>query len=154
VLADDERREAKFSDADATVAMSTFVERLRPMRASVVATWTGDDPLLSDAPAVTRNQVGKGFVYYVGGYCGAEGVSALVTQLIPSMGIKAIIDAAAEVEVIERSGPNGRFVSLFNHGATPQTVRGVRGHDLVSEQRTEGELSLPAYGVAIVQLGG
>jgi beta-galactosidase len=147
-LAEQERRMAQFANDGAEVAMSTFVERLRPTRAQVVAKWVDDDPLLAGAPAITRNAVGKGIVYYIGGYCPADAVQTVATHLMSAMEIQPAIEAAPDIEAIEREG----FISLFNHSAAPQVVRGVRGTDVITGQPVAGEMELSGHGVAIVRV--
>ena len=54
----------------ATVQLNTFgPKRLSPTGAEVIGKWETQDPLLCGAPAIARNRLGKGSVYYIGGYC-------------------------------------------------------------------------------------
>jgi beta-galactosidase GanA len=149
-LAEPEQRIARFTDDGTEIAFSTFVERLCAAGASVIAKWTDEDPLLCGAPAITRNVIGRGVVYYVGGYCPADAVEHLASHLLSSMKVQPVVEAAHEVEAIERKG----FLSLFNHSAGPQIVRGIRGVDLLAGKRIAGDLELSPHGVVIVRIDG
>jgi len=155
-LGDTETRDAQLvGTGGQTVAMNRFVERLRPTTAVPLAFWTGGDPLLGGAPAVTVNTVGKGKVYYVGGYTPQAAVDALATGVLDAVGLEPVVDAGPEVEVIERGDAKRRYLVLMNHVADGQHVYGLgRGKVLVGdgEVTPAGELALPAYGVAVVEL--
>jgi beta-galactosidase len=150
-LAEAEQRTARFVDDAGETAMGTFVEQLRSTGAQVVAVWVDDDPLLTGAPAITRNIVGKGVVYYLGGYCPADAVEAIALRLIATMNIKPIVEAGPEVEAMERIGSRRRYISLFNHGPHKQVVRRVSGKELLSAASIDGEMALSAHGVAIIE---
>lgn len=150
MLAEDERRTAQFSDGGAEVALSTFVERLRPTRASIIASWLGDDPLLAGAPAITRNVVGKGVVYYIGGHSPADAVEVIAGHLLSTMTIGPIVEAGPDVEAIERMGSRRRYVCLCNHSSQKQVARRVRGEELLSGVALAGEITLLPHGVAII----
>ena len=101
---------------------------------------------------MTVNAVGKGQVYYIGGYCDVEAVAALVRNILSVLKIEPVIDAGPEVEAVERASGGRRFISLCNHSGEDQSVRIPRGTNLLDGTAIDGELTLPAHGVAIVAL--
>jgi beta-galactosidase len=150
-LAENETREARLT-AGIGLALSSFVERLRPLSAHVAATWITSDPLLAGSTAVTRNRVGKGTVWYVGGYAPAAAVAAMLSVLLDELKVKPAITAGQEIELVTRTNGRRKYLSLLNHSASSQRVHGVSGRDLLTgEQVSPQGHVLPAWGVAIVQ---
>jgi beta-galactosidase len=151
-LAPGETRTAAFEDGS-TVAMYTFVERLRLRGAKALATWTGNDTLLGDACAIAIKQTGRGRVMYVGGFLPADGVGDLVARLLKQVGIRPLIRASERVEVVERRARGKRFLALLNYGRSPETVTGLPGgKDLLTGAKVnDGQLILPPLGVAVVE---
>jgi beta-galactosidase len=132
------------------IALSTVVERLRPATARILAKWDDDDPLLAGAPAVTRNAVGKGRVYYVGGYALAPALEQLSEWLMPELNLPPVVQAPREVEVLSR----GPYLCLLNHSGTPQEVGGPGGaaDNVLAGQPVEGgQITLPPFGVALLK---
>ena len=90
---------------------------------------------------------------YVGGYCLEAGVTALVEYLMRSEGLAATVEATKDVETVVRRAGKRQWLVMMNHSAGPQAVYGVAdGKDLLSGKSVEnGSVTLPAYGVAIVE---
>lgn len=146
-----ETREARLPDGR-SVLLNTFVERLKPRGAEVRARWTGSDPLLSGAPAITRHAVGKGYVIYIGGYAPAEAISTFVNGFIQTMRLPVLAQAADDIEILARRDGKRRWLVLLNHAATPRTVDNLpKGKDLLTDNAvSDGSLTLPGYGVAVI----
>jgi beta-galactosidase len=136
------------------IAMETFVERIRPTAAKVVAHWSGGDSLLGDSAAITVNRVGKGAVYYFGGYCSAAAIEGFVEYLRGELMISPSVSAPAEVEVVIRSARRKTYIVLLNHSQRVQRVAGLVGMELLSRKKCDGEIVLGAFGVAIVAIAG
>ncbi|HEV7302273.1 MAG TPA: beta-galactosidase [Tepidisphaeraceae bacterium] len=152
-LSDNETRDARLASG-ATLPFNAFVERLRPLAATPLAWWTGSDALLGESPAVTVNRVGKGRVYYVGGYATPAAVAALLTHLTAELSLEPMAQASQSVEMIARSNGKRRYLALLNHAAGGQRVHGLLGAKIISGNGTlakTGELRLPGYGVALVE---
>ena len=152
-LANDETRDCAFAGDGHTIKLSTFVERLKLTTASPVMNWrAADDPLLAGGCAVARNRVGKGAVYYIGGYCPAPAIAVLLGHFLVALNIPPLANASAQVEVIaRRSGPR-RFVALCNHSAVPQRVTALpAGRDLITGNRVTGTLTLAPHDVAVIE---
>ena len=146
-----ESRVAQMSGG-AQLAMTTFVERLRPTTAKAFAFWIGGDSLLANSPAITVNQFGRGMVYYFGGYCPVETIDLLIEHL-PGLSAETAVAASAEVEIVQRAAGRNHYVIALNHSHAPQRIAGLgKGRDLLSGRRFEGDMILPGLDVAVVQL--
>lgn len=142
-LSDKESRQVRLGNGR-SMALDTFVERLKPIKAETIARWMTDDPLLADSPAIVRNRVGKGTVYYIGGYLPTDAVNVFLGTLK----LKPTVHAGPDVEAI----PRGPFVALINHATSAQRVSGLNGRDVLGNQPiVGGSLLLPPNGVAIVE---
>ena len=140
---------------DRNFTLSLFAERLKPTRGTeVLATWDTDDTLLAGAPAITRAKVGKGSIIYVGGYCPSEATDTLADELMEMAGLSSLVDATPRVEAISRDSGKHKYLFLMNHSTKPEQVRGLpeKCKELLTAQKIAGgTLTLPAYGVAIVE---
>jgi beta-galactosidase len=147
-LPNGEGRTATWEDGT-SVELNAFVERLRLSTARTMSTWSaGEDALLAGAPAVTLNAVGRGEVWYVGGYAPNEALGTIAGRVLKGAGIEGVVDAAPDVETVSR----GRYLCLLNHSASPQSVKNAGpGRELIEGAQADGELELPPYGVAVVR---
>lgn len=151
-LGDGESRVASMSDGG-QVMLATFVERLKAIDAETIGQWIDDDPLLAGGAAITRKRVGKGYVYYVGGYTQFS-VWPVLWQVMTDLKVSPPIDAPPEVELIVRGKGSSRFVVLLNHSSTAQRVRGLPAgsRSLIGPEVGESGALLGPYDVAVVQL--
>ena len=146
-LAPKESRTARLESGQDLV-LNTFVERLRPTTARPVARWLPGDALLSDAPAITVNPVGKGRVIYIGGFSPVATVETLVAQYM-----NPVASASADVEIIIRQARGKAYAIALNHSQAPQRVLIPHGNrDLLSGTSIRGEIVLPPFGVAVVRI--
>ncbi|WP_298457452.1 beta-galactosidase [uncultured Cellulomonas sp.] len=125
--------------------------------AEAVRTYAGG--ALDGLPAVTRHGVGSGAAWYVGTRLDDDAASRLTDALLTEAGVAPTVDALpAGVEVVRRhaAGPvddaAAAFLFVLNHTAQDVTVP-VTGVDLLTGGRAEGEVRVPAHGVAVVQEG-
>lgn len=98
-------------------------------------------------PAITRNEVGKGFGYYVGSRISPEGWDAVLEDVADLAGI-AMMPPPPGVEMVRR----GDIIYYLNHQPIAIDVSlppGTYG-DLLTDLRCEGTLKLPGYGVALL----
>jgi beta-galactosidase len=149
-LAAKETRAARLNTGQ-DVVFDTFVERLRPTGASIVARWLPGDALLADSAAITLNKVGDGKVYYIGGYSPTATIESFAPALLATENIAAIVSAPAEVEIIRRHGRKATYVVALNHSKSRQRIGIPKGsRDLLSEKRVSGDLILDGFGVAVL----
>lgn len=146
-----EPRSATFADGT-SIALNTVVERLRLRGATALAHWSGDDTLLEKSPAISLRKLGKGQVIHVGGYALADATKDLAIRLIEWAKLESIAKASDKVELLERTTGGKRFITALNYSTSEEAVRGLpRGENLLSGEAVENELTLPPYGVAIIE---
>jgi beta-galactosidase len=132
------------------LTMTTFVEQLRLRTANEVARWTGGDPLLGDAPAVAVNSVGKGSVYYIGGYPTSSAMETLLEDLLFPTKLRIPVMAPPEVEVVVRVGKENIYSVAMNHSATAQQVVFIGDSvDLLTGKKTGKQTTIPGLGVIV-----
>ncbi len=111
-------------------------------------------------PAITEHRLGAGRALYVATRPAPELVSALVGRLLDDRGIAAPLDAPPNVEVTLRAGSadgvgdadgHRAYTFLLNHTDAPVSIPlPTPMRDLLTDQRHEEQLTLPAKGVAIL----
>jgi beta-galactosidase len=153
-LKDGEEREALWEGGSgASFALSTFVERLKPQGAEVLARWDTPDSLLAGAPALTRRKLKQGSVWYLGGYAQDAALDFLVERLSHELGLAPPAQAGEDVEMILRKAGKKSWLVLMNHAAEARTVEGLpEARLLVGPGALKaGALELPPFGVAILE---
>jgi len=136
-------------DDDSTV--DTWCELLHLEGATALASYV-DGPL-PGVPAVTEHHHGEGTAWYIATRLDQAATDALVRTALKTTRVKPPIPrvtAPPGLEATRRSGPEGSYLFLINHGDEPAYVR-TRGRDLVADRDVTGTLSLKAGAVAIVQ---
>ena len=133
-------------------------EILLPKSASVAARWneTSDNsphPAPGQA-AITLNRAGKGMAIYVGTYLSEENRGALIDVLLSHIPLLPLARASTLTEVTCRRGTNHRLIFALNHEPKETTITGLPvGMELLSGQTCDGTISLPGYGVAVIEPG-
>lgn len=132
-----------------TLDAFAFAERLKPIDAATVtvAKWVSEG-MLEKGAAITERKVGKGEVLYLGGYFDADATATLADLIARSAKLASVVKATDSVESVARDG----YLALLNHSSVTQTIRDLPAGatSLVGPSATDGTLTLPAYGVAIV----
>jgi beta-galactosidase len=143
-----ESREARLTESQEIIPFNTFVECLKPTTAQTLATWQTEDPLLTNAPAITRNQYGSGAVYYMAGYSLAPTIQELTTWLLPHLNLHPVIQAPREIELLAR----GPYLCLLNHSLTPQTITSLPAStSILDNQPARDSITLPPHGVTLLK---
>jgi beta-galactosidase len=125
---------------------SLWVEHLHLAGAEAVV-GAVDGPM-PGVPVVTRHEVGQGRAWYAATRLDPEGTDALVERLLADAGI-AHGPAQPGVEVLRRTGAEGRsFAFCINHTAEPATVA-VAGRDLLSGESFDGTVDPGAVAVVV-----
>lgn len=134
-------------------------EIIRPRGAEVIARWAmmkGSDAGRKPHPAVgqpaaTRVKTGEGSASLLGMWIEDGNVGPLCDWLVRMFGWQRDAEAGRGVEVTRRIKGRKAFCFVLNHTACEQVVRGVRaGVDLLSGKPIAAEVTLPAYGVAVI----
>lgn len=138
-----------------------WAERLRILDTTqftqVVARYGKENGWLNDQVAITVNpkRNGTAFVYYVGAYLDEAAQSALIDLILAASDIQVAWQVPQGVEICQRVSPTwgggDKIYITINHRKEPQKVAlPWKAHEHLSDTSIEGELDLPAYGVAIL----
>lgn len=120
--------------------------------AEVLASYEED--FYAGMPVLTRNEYGKGAAYYVAARSDAAFYREFAGKICSKAGIVPALDTPEGVEAVIRRNEKNEFLFLLNHAKTEQSV--VLNRDgmelLTGEAKRKGnQLTLPAYGVAILK---
>lgn len=120
--------------------------------AEVMATYGRD--FYQGMPSLTRNTFSEGQAWYVASSPEPRFLEGLVLHLCTEQNIKPIMDTPLGVEVTRRHKWDETYLFLLNHNkdASTVTLASTRGRDLLSGQEVAGAITLPGYGVMIVQV--
>ena len=93
-------------------------------------------------PAVTKNTVGKGAVYYVGTQPDQEGLDKILGQLTAGADIQPLIGEQTSLEIVRRVKGNTEFWFILNLTGEPQPApQSFAGEmDILTGQPVAGEL--------------
>ena len=116
--------------------------------ADVVARYLGG--VLDGGVAVARNRHGDGAGWYVGTRLDDRSRAALLGRVLAEAGVRGLVDAPG-VEVVRRRHDDGAsYLFVLNHGDRSATLAG-RGVDLLTGDRRDGAVTVPAGGVAVLR---
>lgn len=108
-------------------------------------------------PAITRNRVGEGRVYYVSTVLDQRSRDRFFAERAADAGVTATVEGAAErgVEAVCRRGHDADYLFLLHHGADPAHFSGV-GRELIGGTNLAHGLTLEPGGVAVIRtpIGG
>lgn len=132
-----------------------WTEKTHLAGAAAVRTYV--DGALAGWPAVTRRAVGDGAAWFVGTRLDELGASRLTDELVAEAGVLPVVPAVpAGVEVVRRraepaaDGTAASYLFVLNHTGAPVTVT-ASGTELLTGAAVDGEVGVPAHGVAVVQ---
>ncbi|MFJ7625167.1 beta-galactosidase [Streptomyces sp. NPDC097595] len=130
---------------DATTA-THWAERVEPRGCETVVRFA-DGPEGGPAPggpAVTRHRHGSGTGRYVATRASAATLRALLRGLARDAGLRPAAKTPEDVEAVRRSGPDGSWLFLLNHGTAPVEFRTGNG----------GVVAIPAGGAVTLREAG
>ncbi|MEU8934255.1 beta-galactosidase [Streptomyces sp. NPDC048409] len=142
----------RLSGPDGTeLSADVWTESVVPRGAETV--WHYTDGPVRGGPAVTRHRLGKGTAWYVSTRLAAPALDPVLRAACQDAGLDLRDDLPRDVEVVHRSGEDGTWVFVINHGEEPVdvTLPGP-GTDLLGNGRTGSRPTVPAGGVRIVRL--
>ncbi|MDP9418249.1 MAG: beta-galactosidase [Actinomycetota bacterium] len=125
-----------------------WTELLELRGAQEVASYV-DGPL-PGVPAVTRHRYGAGTAWYVATRLDHAGVQELTTRLCADAGVTPVATAPPGVERVRRVGSDASWLFLVNHTDRDVEVPAT-GQELVTGERAESQVRVPAGGVAVVR---
>jgi len=107
-------------------------------------------------PAVTVNKFGKGEAWYVATDGGAELADYVQERIMKRQGIAPAFPSMPDgVTAQVRENANGRFTFVSNFEGKPKRVNlgKAKRRDLLSGKMMSGMVTLPAYGVMVLEEG-
>lgn len=118
--------------------------------ARTLATFTGD--FYAGRPAITEHSYGHGRAVYIGTRLAPEAMARLLGEVCAAAGVRAPLDVPAGVEVVARSGSDGRrHLFVLNHRGEAISVPLPQSmYDLLAGERVNKNLSLESYGAAVL----
>lgn len=128
-------------------------EILQPTTAQTLATWQtpawhGSNGSL----AVTSNAFGGGEAIYAGTFICEENAAWFAKLIAARCAIRPLGQAPECVELRGRRSKEGTLVFVLNHGLESATATDLPGgNDLISGVPVTGSLTLPAFGVAVIE---
>jgi beta-galactosidase len=127
---------------------------ITPRGAETLATY--DEPHLKDFAAATRHEYEDGVGWYVGTIVQEDAFyDALMAKVLDDAEIESVIDPPDGVEACLRSGDGRKLLFLVNYTEEERTVDVPEGKlELLTDERTDAELKLDAFGVAVIELEG
>jgi beta-galactosidase len=125
-----------------------WAESIRLRGAETVLSYV-DGPA-AGLPAVTRNRFGAGTAWYVS--TRPDRLSGVLSPALTDAGITPP-EVASTVELVTRVGAHGRYLVVINHGERAEPVAAT-GVELLTGERCDGTVTVPAGGVRVVHTPG
>ena len=107
---------------------------------------------LDDQPAAVTHKLGKGSITYIGASLDPAAMKRAAAWMLSDAGLAPILPNIPEgVDVAIRSGDNKHILILTNYNAAPVTIAlPSQMHDILAGNTTSS-VTLPQYGVAVLQ---
>jgi beta-galactosidase len=137
---------------NSTIHSDGFSEVLHVQSESVEVLASYDDIYYEQKPALVKNSVGKGNIYYFGGVFTEKSVTFLLEELQITSPVQEWLSLPQKVELAIRTGKNGEeYVFLLNYSAEEQTllVKNKR-INMLTDESVEGEFTIVPFGVVIL----
>ncbi|MBC7590024.1 MAG: beta-galactosidase [Salinibacterium sp.] len=129
-------------------AGTVFSELGRADHAEVLAEYSSGPA--AGSPAVTHRAVGTGHAYYVGTSLSDAGVREFLGDIAGNADLDLSGSSNGELELVRRGNGETTWLFAINHGPTAVTVL-TEGVELLTGKSTDGQLSLPGGGVAVIR---
>jgi beta-galactosidase len=121
--------------------------------ASVLAEYSSD--FYAGMPAVTVNEFGKGKSYYIAARNKKDLNHVIYENLVKELNIRKNIDTVLPKGVTAQLRTDGdkEFIFLMNFSEKEQTVKldGKKYIDMITKEEVQDEISLPLYGIKVLQ---
>jgi beta-galactosidase len=150
-LPPDARVEVRFASGEEAMARD-WSEWLELEGGAVICEYAAG--ALAGRPAVVRNRVGDGSVYYASGRLDRRALELLVERLAAEASVVPTLPVPAEVEVTRRDRDEASYLFLLNHADDPVEVElpEVGAVELLTQETLGGAIELGPLGVAVVRV--
>lgn len=144
-------RLVRLRDADGRESRAYGLAEVLAPEAGEAILWYADEYYAGKTAAV-ENGLGKGRCVYIGTVLGDRGLARLFSSCLPGHGGRSSLPPGLElVRRVALGARCRRYAFYLNHTPGQMRVRAeLPGRELLSGDRVEGEILLPAYGVAVV----
>ncbi|MFT4220527.1 MAG: beta-galactosidase [Microbacterium sp.] len=105
---------------------------------------------LDGRPAITVRRAGAGAGWYLSAVLDHDGLVTVFRDILSSAGLPARARTDLALEAVTRSDDETDYTFVLNHGLAPLTVRVPAGRDLLTGESTDGTITLPRFGVAVL----
>jgi beta-galactosidase len=123
-------------------------------KTEVLETYERSNGWLDGQPAAITRQVGKGRITYIGAWFDEPGMTAAAKWMMDISGVKPALGPVPDgIEVYPRTGDHGTVFILVNLAKIEQAVLVTSPMTDVLEGGTKQTVTLPQYGVAVMQSG-
>lgn len=135
---------------------SDYYEIIKCESAEAIGHWEFEENFEVEAAhgeaGLSRNHFGKGQAFYLGTFINESNVGAILDVVCKAAKIQPLADGAENVCVIERRNRDRRLTFVLNNYPSEQKVQSLpSGHELLTDNPCEGVLTMPPFGVVIVQ---
>ncbi|WP_194395840.1 beta-galactosidase [Microbacterium atlanticum] len=148
-LREDARHAVQWSGAASATTLSADAWQEDLVIASAEVKGTYVDGPGAGKPAITRNAHGAGHGWYISTRLDAAGLRTVMTDVYADAGVAPAAHPEG-LEVVVRRGHAADFAVAINHRDEPAAFAAT-GVELLSEAAVDGELVVPAGGVAVVR---
>jgi beta-galactosidase len=121
-------------------------------RVEVLETYGTSNGWLDGQPAAITRHVGRGRITYIGAWMDDTGMANAAKWMTDMSGVKPALGPVPDgVEVTPRYGAHGTIFILINFSRTEQTFMLPTEYSDVLEGGSKQSLTLPVYGVAVLE---
>ena len=149
-LAPEQKNQARFTDAS-TADCGLLCDLLHLEGAKALASYEKD--FYAGMPAATKNNYGKGAVYYIATQFAEDGLAKILDQAVQEAEVSSVIPEKTGLEVVTRVSDTTRFYFVMNftdeEQILPESLTGKK--DLISGKITEHEMKLKKWDVLLLE---
>lgn len=149
-LAPEQTNTIRFGDGT-TGKCRLLCDLMHPEGAEVLAEYT--DNFYAGMPAVTKNAVGKGCVYYIGTQPDEKSLGRIMEEAVQNAGVRPVVSEKTDLEITVRENEDEMFYFIMNFTQKDLLVPEFfeDSTDLLKGERIEKGHRMKPYDVAIVR---
>ena len=113
-----------------------------------------DENFYAGMPAITKNQFGKGFTYYIGTNMDQEGIDKVLKMATHQADIHPVVDEPTALEVVCRRTADSTHYYIFNFKETDIVIpdQFVGFTDLLTGKKVESGMRMKQYDALILNM--
>ena len=130
------------------VDVHDYQEMLRDVTADVLAKYEND--YMAGTPAITRNSFGQGNAYYIACRTNQSDIEFIYRDMLKDANIP-FTKLPAGIEKHTRYSKTFSYDFYLNCTDSAVSLSGVNGHELLSDSKIAGEITIDKYGVCVIR---